>query len=110
MELFASKTDFQPILTTGEKIEANCTSIIFQNNSSFEYDVNGNQVGYRLVINDLLELLPSQTIAFDQNTGYVDTTVYKVAFKAVALTPGGAIKAGVVGRINSVPPNCITHK
>jgi len=101
MEQLTSLTDFIPVngpLNVGGE---GCTSIAFQNNSSDEFDGDGRNIGYRMVINNLWILRPGEAHAINQVIGYQDGSMYRITFQAVAGTPSGATFGGVVCRVNT---------
>jgi len=103
MKLFNSTTSFESIGKPTQKVESNCTSILFGNSSTISFDVNGNPNGWVMVINDVFKLLPGQNVSFNQNTGFVDNTIYNVSFSNELGGVGN--KLGSVIRINT-NPNC----
>lgn len=105
LEQLTSLTDFIPVNGLLNIAADDCTSIAFQNNSSDEFDSEGRNVGYQMVINDLWIIKPGGQLSINQNIGFKDATVYKVNFKAVTDTPPTATKAGVVCRVNT-KSNC----
>jgi len=101
MGQLTSLTDFIPVngpLNVGGE---GCTSIAFQNNSSDEFDVDGRNIGYRMVINNLWQILPGGQLSINQNLGFKDGSMYRITFQAVTGTPGTATFGGVVCRVNT---------
>ena len=96
-----SLTDFTPVNGQLNVSADGCTSIAFQNNSSDEFDSEGRNIGYRMVINNLWEILPGGQYAINQNIGFKDGSMYRITFKAVTGTPPTATQRGVVCRVNT---------
>jgi hypothetical protein len=101
LELLESVTEFLPVNDLTNVSADGCTSIAFQNQSSDDYDGSGKSVGYRMVINNLWEILPGRALAFSQNIGFKDTSIYRISFKGVTGIPSTATKFGVVARVNT---------
>lgn len=80
MALYKSKTEFQIIEKNESKVQSNCSSIMFKNQSTLSYDASGNPTGWVIVINQALKLLPGEAIEFGQNTAGDDTTEYHISF------------------------------
>ena len=105
LERLKSLTDFIPVNGQLNVSADGCTSIAFQNNSSDEFDSEGRNIGYRMVINNLWQILPGGQYAINQNIGFEDDNVYRITFKPVANTPPTATFGGVVCRVNT-KTNC----
>lgn len=108
MALFKSITEFD-VFAINKEVESNCKAIVFGNSGTRVFDTDGNPLGFIVVINSAWELLPGENIAFNQATGDVDTTIYKVAFRMIAGTPGTAIQKCQVARINSITNDCLKN-
>ena len=105
IELLTSITYFLPVNDRYNLPADGCTSIAFQNNSSDEFDADGRNVGYQMVINDIWVIKPGGQFSVNQNLGFKDGSVYRISFKAVDGTPPTAIKAGVIAVV-STKSNC----
>lgn len=104
MNLYNSKTSFEIVALPTQKVISNCTSILFKNQSTYSFDSNGNPTGWVMIINNAIRLLPGENISIGQSTGFVDTTMYTVAFSNDLGGVGN--KAGLIARVNTEPKNC----
>lgn len=106
MDLYKAITEFQMLGAAG-KVTSNCTAIIIGNNSDRVYDADGNPLGYKVVINNVWELFPGESISFNQPLGGVDTTVYSIHFKVITGTTGTPAQKCQVARINAINNECL---
>lgn len=106
MNLYKSITEFMMLGKDG-KVTSNCSAIVIGNNSDRVYDNDGNPMGYKLVINNVWELFPGESISFNQPLGGIDTSVYNISFKMIDGTTGTPAMKCQVARINSITNDCL---